>query len=162
MARPIAFDSPRLDPKRELHRKLEEAPADHAAALLNAYELLQVLHDKNMLDIARGLVGSSETVLDIAVKGAIRPESVNAMRNLIVLFNLIGSIDPGTMNRFTSAIPDAVYTSSNQTKPPGLWNLIKGSIFDGDFRRGLGAMIGVLRGVGRGVGKPASHKEGGD
>jgi uncharacterized protein YjgD (DUF1641 family) len=162
MARPIAFDSPRLDAKRELHRKLEEAPLDHAAALLNACELLQVLHDKNMIDIARGLVGSSETVLDVAVQGAIRPESVKAMRNMLVLFNLIGSIDPMTMNRFTSALPKAVFDSSNQAKPPGLWSLIKGSIFDGDFRRGLAAMIGVLRGVGRGVGAPADHKEGGE
>jgi uncharacterized protein YjgD (DUF1641 family) len=135
----------------ELQHRLDRAPADHAAALLDACELLQVLHDRKVLDTLRGLVGSGETVLDIAVKGAIAPTSIHAMRNMLLLFNLMGSIDPDTLKKFTEPLPQAIQVESLRTRPPGLWRLLKSSIFDKDFRRGLAATIGMIRSIGLGL-----------
>ena len=45
MAHPIALDVPVRDPRIELQRRLEDAPAEHAAALLAGYEVLQGLQD---------------------------------------------------------------------------------------------------------------------
>ncbi len=60
MARPIPFDAPPRDPRVELQHRLDRAPIQHAEALLSAYDLLQKLHDKGALDMARGLIGSGE------------------------------------------------------------------------------------------------------
>jgi uncharacterized protein YjgD (DUF1641 family) len=151
MARPIPFDAPKRDVRLELQHRLDHAPAEHAAALLDAYELLQALHDAKVLDTLRGLVGSGETVLDIAVKGAIAPTSIHAMRNMLLLFNMVGSIDPDTLKKFTEPLPEAIQVESLRAKPPGLWGLLKTSIFDKDFRRGLAASIGLIRSVGLGL-----------
>ena len=47
MARPIALEFPPRDPAAELRSKLENAPAEHAEALLAAYEVLQALHEQD-------------------------------------------------------------------------------------------------------------------
>jgi uncharacterized protein YjgD (DUF1641 family) len=151
MARPIPFDPPKRDPRLELIDRLERAPIEHAAALLDAYQLLQALHDRGMIDTARGFVGSADEVLDIAVKEALRPASVHAMRNAVVLFNMLGSIDPDTLKKFTGPIPQAIQVESVHTNPPGLFHLLKGFLFDKDFRRGLSAINGIIRGIGLGL-----------
>jgi uncharacterized protein YjgD (DUF1641 family) len=152
MARPIPFEAPKRDEKVELIHRLQQAPTEHAAALLDAYELLQTLHENKVLDSLRGLIGSGEEVLDIAVKGALQPTSIKAMRNLLVLFNLMGSIDPDTLKKFAGPLPQAVQVATMSNETPGIWGLLKRSLFDRDFRRGLAAMIGVVRGVGIGLG----------
>jgi uncharacterized protein YjgD (DUF1641 family) len=161
MARPIPFDAPTRDAKVELLHRLERAPADHAAALLDAYELLETLHDRQILDTLRGLIGSGPQVLEIGVEAALKPESIHAIRNMLVVFNMLGSIDPSTMKKFTQPIPQALQVVSLQERPPSLWTLLKTSMFDRDFRRGLGAMIAMLRSIGLGLadrGKPdAAH-----
>jgi uncharacterized protein YjgD (DUF1641 family) len=153
MARPIPFDAPKRDARLELQHRLDRAPAEHAAALLDACELLQALHDRKVLDTLRGLVGSGETVLDIAVQGANSPTSIHAMRNMLLLFNMIGSIDPDTLKKFTEPLPQAIQVESLRARAPGLWGLLKSSIFDKDFRRGLAATIGIIRSIGLGLDK---------
>ena len=160
MARPIPFDAPVRDAKLELQHKLERAPAEHAAALLDAYEVLQALHDSKVIDTLRGFIASGETVLDIGVKGALGPDSIRAMRNGLMLFNLMGSIEPETLKKFTQPIPQSIQLSAVKAETPGLWGLMKSSIFDKDFRRGLAAMIGILRSIGSGLaGKSGSSPE---
>jgi uncharacterized protein YjgD (DUF1641 family) len=155
MARPIPFDAPPRDPRVELQHRLDRAPIEHAEALLSAYDLLQKLHDKGALDMARGLIGSGEKVLEIVTEEANAPESTRALRNGILLFNVLGSIDPDTLKKFTQPIPQAIQAASLQSDIPSVWGLMNASLFNKDFRRGLAAMIGVLRGVGIGLGKPS-------
>ena len=50
MAQPIPLELPKRDPREELRSRLEHAPADHAAALLAGYEVLQGLHDRGVLE----------------------------------------------------------------------------------------------------------------
>ena len=49
MARPIALEFSPREPAAELRSKLENAPAEHAEALLAAYEVLQAMHDQGVL-----------------------------------------------------------------------------------------------------------------
>jgi hypothetical protein len=41
MARPIPLELPERDPREELLSRLEKAPAEHAAAILAGFEVLQ-------------------------------------------------------------------------------------------------------------------------
>ena len=55
----IAVEFREFTPKNsrnDLIRRLEVAPEKHAEAILAAYELLQRLHEKGLIDIANGLL----------------------------------------------------------------------------------------------------------
>ena len=56
MAKPIAFKPITVDFKADLVRKLEKAPAEHAEALLLAYDVLEEAHKKGLLDLLHGVV----------------------------------------------------------------------------------------------------------
>jgi beta-phosphoglucomutase-like phosphatase (HAD superfamily) len=58
MARPIPLELPPRDPREELRNRLENAPVEHAEALLDSYELLQQLHDRGVFAAIAWRVGS--------------------------------------------------------------------------------------------------------
>jgi hypothetical protein len=54
MAKPIQVDFPVRDHKAELQMRLAEAPTEHAAAILELLDLLDTLHQRNVLTTLRG------------------------------------------------------------------------------------------------------------
>jgi hypothetical protein len=73
--RPIAFDIPVRDPRQERRARVEAAPAEHAEAVLAAYDVLQALHDRGILDQLRGALGAGDKIVGRAVEAARAPES---------------------------------------------------------------------------------------
>lgn len=129
MAQPISLKLPPRDPRAELQSRLDNAPLEHAEAILESYELLQELHDKGVLQLLRGFLGASDKFVESAVETARTEQSVNALRNAIILAKLLGAINPEVL--------EAVATASAQTlgshekpviEPPGLFKLLS------DFR----------------------------
>ena len=59
MAQPIPLELPPRDPRKELIARLEQAPVEHAEALLESYELLQELHEHRVLALLRGALSAS-------------------------------------------------------------------------------------------------------
>ena len=151
MARPILLELPPRDPRIELQSRLQNAPAQHAEALLSAYEVLQGLHDRGVLDLLRGALGSSDQVLEIAVEAARAPNAIRGLRNLLVLVDMLGSIEPETLKIFTQAVPPALTAVVQQSEPPGLWRMFKNFLWNRDFRRGLSAVNTLLITLGRGL-----------
>ena len=156
MAQPIRLELPPRDPRAELQTRLDAAPLAHAEALLSAYEVLQGLHDRGVLDIARGLLGSSDQVLEIAVEAARAPDAIRGLRNLLLVANALGAIDPDHLKTLTQPIPHAVaaITPVPDSKPPSLWRLALSVLVDRDIRRGLAASLGLLKAVGHNLGHP--------
>ncbi len=103
MARPISLELPPRDPREELRKRLEEAPIEHAEALLDSYELLQQLHDHGVLELLRGALGASDKLIEAAVDAANSDESVRAIRNAIILGKMLGSINPEVLQCFAIA-----------------------------------------------------------
>lgn len=97
MATPIPLEIAPRDPRAELRSKIENAPVEHAEALLSAYELLQSLHDKGMLDTLRGAIGSSEQTLKMLVDATKSAEAIRGMRNVVLLAKLLSAIEPDTL-----------------------------------------------------------------
>jgi hypothetical protein len=58
MAQPVPLEIPARKPRAELRSRLEQAPEEHAEAVLAAYEVLQELHDRGLLEIMRGALVS--------------------------------------------------------------------------------------------------------
>ena len=149
MASPIPLELPRADPRLALQARLENAPAAHAEALLAAYEVLQGLHDRGVLDLMRGALGSGDDVLEIAVAAAQSPRSIRGIRNLLLLVNMLGAIDPDVLKAFTQGVPDAFRKMVLEPEKPGLWSLIKDFLWNPDFRHGLAALNTMLEEFGR-------------
>ena len=148
MSQPISLDLPARDPRAELLARLENAPIEHAEAILSAYELLQGLHDLGVLEQLRGAVASRDKALEIIVDAAKSPESVRGMHNLITLARALGTIEPEVLEGFARSLPQAVALASAHKSPPGLWSLMK-SFWNRDFRRGLLFANSILEALGK-------------
>ncbi len=85
MARPIALELPPRDPREELRKRLEQAPATHAEALLDSYELLQELHEHGVFELLRGALSASDKLIETAVDDAKSDEAIRAIRNAMIL-----------------------------------------------------------------------------
>ncbi len=95
MALPIPLDLPPRDPRDELRKRLDEAPIEHAEALLDSYEFLQQLHDHGVFELLRGALGASDKLIETAVGcRQIGRSSIGAIRNAIILGKILGSINP--------------------------------------------------------------------
>jgi uncharacterized protein YjgD (DUF1641 family) len=130
MAQPISLEMPPRDARKELLTRLEHAPAAHAEALLDSYELLQTLHEAGVLEMVRGAVGAKDQMLESAVGAAQSQIAVNALRNAIIFGKMMGSMNPELMQCIASAVGETMGSERRPViEPPGLFSLL------GQFRR---------------------------
>lgn len=149
MAQPIPLELSARDPRAELQTRLQNAPAEHAEALLAAYELLQGLHDRGVFELVRGALGSSDKVIEIIVEASKTPESIRGIRNIIILTKILGSIEPELVEGFARSLPEAIaFTKAHESKPPGVWGVMS-KFGNKDFRRGLLLVNSMLEAFGR-------------
>lgn len=158
MAQPITLEIPPRDPRKELIARLERAPAEHAEAILSAYEVLQGLHDRQVLEMLRGVLDPEGKVLETAVEALKSPEGIRGIRNLIILAKTVGSIDPALLQVFAGAVPQALaQAKSEASRPPGMWALFQ-RFRRKDSRRGLAVVNSLLETWGRNLN--AEHSRG--
>jgi uncharacterized protein YjgD (DUF1641 family) len=149
MAQPIPFHPAPRDPREDLNTRLQQAPIDHAEAVLAGYEVLQGLHDRGVLELMRGTLGGSEKILEQVVAVGSGAQAVRATRNLLLLVNTLGEIEPALLSDLTRAIPKALLqANAEESKPPGLFKLMS-TFWNKDFRRGLAAFNDLLVVFGR-------------
>ena len=146
MAQPILLHIPPQDPREALRRRLDAAPLDHAEALLSLLDVVQELHDKGLLEIAKGAVGSGEKVMKIAVDAADAPEVVRGIRNFVILTKLFASLDPKLLEHLAGAVPNALVEAKKE-KPLGPFALLK-KLLSADSRRILGITARVVESLG--------------
>jgi uncharacterized protein YjgD (DUF1641 family) len=150
MSQPVRLEFAPRDARAELQTRLQNAPLQHAEALLSGYDLLQRLHDRGVLDLLRGALGSSDQVLSIVVDAAKTPDAINATRNLLILSKVMFALEPELLENIANAVPDTLAQASEQ-KPLSLWQMFK-KLRSQDTRRALSAMLGLLESFGRGLG----------
>src|SRR3954470_14295259 len=145
MAAPIGFAVPPRDPRVVLQARLADAPAEHADALLAAYEVLQGLHEAGVLDVLRGVLESREEVVGIAVRAIGGPGVLRAIRNVVLLTEMLGTIDPAALKTFTRAVPEAMTLVVEHPDKPGLWALLKDLFSNREFRHGVAAVSTMVK-----------------
>jgi len=149
MAVPIALDIPARDPAAELRYRLENAPAQHAEALLASYEVLQALHEQGVLDLVRAGLTAKDELLDKVVTAANTPEAIRAIRNLLFWRRILGSIEPGWFRGLFQAIPEGIeQATAERAKPVGLWQILRRA-FSKDSLRAMAAAVDFLEAFGR-------------
>lgn len=130
MAQPIALEIAPRDARRELVARLEKAPAEHAEALLDAFELIEQAHAAGVFELLRGVLSAKDKVVEAAVRETETPEAVRGLRNAIILGKMLGSINPELMECYAAAVGDTLGSERRPViEPPGLLSLL------GQFRR---------------------------
>jgi uncharacterized protein YjgD (DUF1641 family) len=149
MAQPIRFSVPPPDPRAVLRETLDRAPEEHVHAVLAAYELLQALHDRGILDLTTSALRASDELLEKVVDNANTPEAIRAIRNLMFWRQVLGRIEPTWFQGIFQAIPEGLATATAQRdEPVGLWKLLRRAMSK-DSLRGLAAGIDFLESFGR-------------
>ena len=149
MARPIPLEIPPRNPRAELLSRLEQAPLEHAEAVLAAYEVLQELHNHGVLEIMRGALAASDEILEKVVDEAKSPEAIRAIRNLLFWRHILGGIEPEWFRGIFQAIPEGIaQATAEREKPVRLFGLLR-RLMTKDSLRGLAAAIDFLQAFGR-------------
>ena len=149
MARPIPLEVPRRDSLAELRSRLDQAPEEHAVAVLAAYEVLQELHNRGALDLMRGAVAASGDILDKVVDDAKTPEAIRAIRNLLFWRRILGSIEPEWFQVLFQAIPEGIAQATAERDQPVSFFRVLRRLSDKDSLRGLAAAVDFLQAFGR-------------
>jgi uncharacterized protein YjgD (DUF1641 family) len=104
------------DSRLDLVRRIESAPREHAEAVLEAYDVLQRLHDSGALGLVNGLLSAEDTVIDKVSDMVSSKQAVTALRIAMILGSALTSIDA---DRVHAAVAEA------ETKTPSLWKLLR-------------------------------------
>jgi uncharacterized protein YjgD (DUF1641 family) len=159
MAQPIPLTLAPRDPQHELNVRLEAAPAKHAEAILAGYEVLQLMHDKGVLELLRGTLGGGEVIVKQAVTVANDSGAVQASRNALLLLKALGEINPELLSDLTRAVAPALRKANREhARPPGILKLLS-TFWNADFRRGLAACNDLLEIFGKNLNKGGNNAE---
>jgi uncharacterized protein YjgD (DUF1641 family) len=104
------------DSRLDLVRRIESAPREHAEAILEAYDVLQRLHDSGALGLVNGLLSAEDAVIARVSDVASSKPAVNALRIALILGSALTSIDA---DRVHAAVAEA------ETRTPSLWKLLR-------------------------------------
>jgi uncharacterized protein YjgD (DUF1641 family) len=136
------------DRREDLIRRVEQAPMEHAEAVLATYDLLQRLHEKGLLDLFNGLLSAGDTVVDRVVDVVSSKEMVTALRIGLIFSSVLSSIDADALH--------AVLAGAGK-ETPSLLTLGKQATSK-DARRGMAAAVGLLNVFGAALSKEQSDK----
>ncbi len=117
MAKPIEFRPTAESPRDEIQRRLADAPIEHAEALLACCKLIEEAHRSGTLDLLRGLMGAQDTFVSNVAKILSKPETVNALRNGLMLMNVLGSIEPEKLSAVLGVLTAARGEASTEPAP---------------------------------------------
>ncbi len=154
MAEPILLKLAPRDPREALYQRLENVPREHVEALLDVCDILQGLHDRGILELAKGALGSSEKVLQILVNTANTLEVIRGIRNAMILAKIADSIDPQLLEDLERAVPEGL-AEAGKPKPPGLFSVLR-KLLSRDTRRVLIATASILESWGKSLGSKKS------
>jgi uncharacterized protein YjgD (DUF1641 family) len=148
MAQPIVFLRPEKTAPANLER-LRNAPAEHADALLSGYELLQLLHDRGVLELLRGLVGGGDSMISAIVAAADTPDAIRAIRNFLLLTKVFAGIPPDVLHSLAETV-DAGAKREKAHRAPGLLHLLW-RLRNEDSRHAVSIGLDLLEGMGKGL-----------
>jgi uncharacterized protein YjgD (DUF1641 family) len=154
MAKPIAIapDPARSQaPRDELRRRLESAPIEHAEALLALWDLLEAAHARHVLEIARGALSTSDEILERLAKAAGSESSIRALRNAILLGEMLGSLDPEMTGSVLHSVRHALASTQDELRSrpsPSLVQIVA-RLTSRDARAAYGLLANLFAALGR-------------
>ena len=163
MAKPVTvLPKPAESPdgaRAELRRRIEDAPIDHAEALLALWDLLEAAHENHVLEIARGALHASNDIVERLANGVKSEAATRAIRNALLLGEVLGALDPEILRGVLGALPAALSRAHEETQrqePPSFFQILV-RLMSRDGRRAQGLFASLLTSVGYAL--PARNKD---
>jgi len=145
MAQPIPLT---LTPKGpDPTERLEDALHKHTDAIVSALELLQLLHDRGVLELLRGLVGAGDQLVGILTAAAGASESLRGMRNFILLTKFFASIPPEVLESLVRTASEGA-EREKANRAPGLLQLLRRAGSE-NSRHAMAVSLDLLESVGK-------------
>jgi len=145
MAQPIPLT---LTPKGpDPTERLEDALHKHTDAIVSALELLQLLHDRGVLELLRGLVGAGDQLVGILTAAAGAPESLRGMRNFILLTKFFASIPPEVLESLVRTASEGA-EREKANRAPGLLQLLRRAGRE-NSRHAMAVSLDLMESVGK-------------
>jgi uncharacterized protein YjgD (DUF1641 family) len=145
MAQPIPL---KLTPKgADPADRLEDALHKHTDAIVSALELLQLLHDRGVLNLLRGLVGAGDQLAGILTAAAGAPDSLHGIRNFILLTKFFASIPPDVLDGLVRTAGQGAEREKAQ-RAPGVLQLLRRAGSE-DSRHAIAVTLDLLESVGK-------------
>jgi len=117
MAQAVAFRKFTPENSRDdLARRIREASADHAEAILAAFALLEKLHDAGLLSLASGLISAGDTIIERLADVADSQQAVTALRTGLIFGSVLKTLDADELHQ-------AIQVGE---KDASLWRILKG------------------------------------
>jgi uncharacterized protein YjgD (DUF1641 family) len=150
MAIPIRSIPSSKPSSEEVLAKLDAAEVQHAEAILDAYELLQALHERGVIDKLRGVVGAGDTIITKLALAANAEETTALFRNVVSLSRILSTVDPDFLRRLSEEL--TAYSHNRQRKI-GVWTAAR-MLFGNEGRRAIVGASAFVRAFGRALARP--------
>jgi uncharacterized protein YjgD (DUF1641 family) len=148
MAQPIPLTvAPRSE--QDPIERLDAALRTHSDAIVSSLELLQLLHDRGVLDLLRGLVGAGDQLAGMATAALDSPDSVRAIRNFILLTKFFASIPPDVLDSLVRTAAAGADREKSQ-RAPGMLDLLR-RMSSENSRHAIAVSLDLLESVGKGL-----------
>jgi len=145
MAQPLPLT---LTPKgADPAERLADALHEHTDAIVSALELLQLLDDRGVLNLLRGLVGAGDQIVGKLTAAAGAPESLRGMRNFILLTKFFTSIPPEVLDSLVRTASEGA-EREKANRAPGLLQLLR-RVGSEDSRHTMAVTLDLLESVGK-------------
>lgn len=88
-----------VNSRDDLARRIQDAPKEHADAILAAFALLQKVHDAGLLSLVSGLISASDTIINHLAAVADSKQAVTGLRTALILGSLLNTLDPDELEK---------------------------------------------------------------
>jgi uncharacterized protein YjgD (DUF1641 family) len=146
MAQPIPF-TPSPARAADSAERLAEALDKHTDAIVSALELLQLLDDRGVLNLLRGLVGAGDQIVGMLTSAAGAPESLRGMRNFILLTKFFASVPPEVLESLVRTASEGA-EREKANRAPGLLQLLRRACSE-NSRHAMAVTLDLLESVGK-------------
>ncbi|RST77599.1 DUF1641 domain-containing protein [Siminovitchia acidinfaciens] len=134
--------------------EIEDALLANKDSILEVMEVMGYLKQRGILDMAKGLLGQGDKVLDIAVNLANMPENKNSLKNLLLLVGTIGMINVTQLepvllklNAGIARVAELEDKEGEKTSYLGMARALK----DPEINRSITLLLEFLKGMGTDV-----------
>ncbi|UTR12586.1 DUF1641 domain-containing protein [Evansella sp. LMS18] len=155
MAKPIRKIEPMRvteeEERAEALEEVQEALVENKEAVLATIDLMKNLHGSGVTRLLNGLLAEGDKVLEIIVKEANKDENTNTIRNLLLLFGTLGTINMKDMEPLLRKINAGVEQAAVEPDPEektGYFDLVR-KLKDPEVNRSLTLLLRFLEGMGQ-------------
>lgn len=125
----------------------------HGQSLAEALHLIDLLHEKGLLQALVAAIEHGSDLLDIVVRQVDQPEAVGGLKNVIALVQSLGAMDARGLSGLLQGLAEGTKLAGTgqHVTVHGVFDMMK-LIHDPDVSAGLAWTFTLLKGIGQRVG----------